>query len=233
MDTIDPRAAGALRQCGYTLETGERCRRAAAPGATLCAAHMPRRSAPPPIHVPLLDDRRSIRYVISEVVLALAQGRLAPAQANAMLRGCQLARELLCDDAAAEKAKGDKASKERAAEPEAASAAKKESEPPAETPHTDLAQDLSRDSRADANTAASGEEKTETPETDPPAQTNGPVHVGDLRAGWDRWMPRRMRTHVSNAARHGAPGSMGVARASGAPHLPSFGRCGIAPQARP
>ena len=180
METAIPESARALAravkpQCCHTMETGRRCKRVASPGEQYCHCHLQfrERGADWPVRVPLMEDATSIRFVISEVLMAMAFGTLPAANASAMLRGCRMALELL---------EFERKWKEK--EPEA----RAEEMAPGE-------------GVAEAVAETSGGTEMETawePEKHPEVVSSRPPMLGDLEAEWDRGMRQTERAMQRN-----------------------------------
>lgn len=186
------------RQCCHTMETGDRCERWASPGHEYCHSHLQYRgrSAERPVRVPLLEDTASIRFVISEVLLAMAYGTMPSANANAMLRGCQTALRLLEIEQAAEKHRKDAAGATDAA----VAAATEESGNAA----AEGASEAEAESERGTEMVAAWQ-----PDEYPLDQSEDPPRLGDLHEEWDRGMLSMERAMQKNLRIK--PGHMGKA----------------------
>ena len=85
------------RRCEQISQEGRRCARWATRGEEMCHAHLgyAEARASRVVHVPLLEDEASIRYVISQTTHAVATGAMPPANGLAVISGCKLAVRLL------------------------------------------------------------------------------------------------------------------------------------------
>ena len=85
------------RQCRHTIEDGERCRRWANVGDTMCYKHFRYAGTDPlsPIKVPLLEDAASILLTLTQAVRAMALGTIPQANGRGVMYGCNIAEQVL------------------------------------------------------------------------------------------------------------------------------------------
>ncbi len=80
-----------IPQCHYIRDNGIRCGSPALRGKDLCYFHLRRLRQRPTLHIPILEDRPSIQFAVTQVLRAVLEDRMDNQRLRLLLYALQVA----------------------------------------------------------------------------------------------------------------------------------------------